>query len=133
MRFSASCKSQHESQKNLFFWQSISLALKERRQAVTLAFCSISIERSRKDSSREETVSHVKQRVSLVNMPSKSLWTRVASSRPEAEFELVVVVTVGGILEVKVVKELDMSSNCGVELRINFLSSSISSTILLSR
>ena len=53
--FSASCRSQQESQKNLFFWQSISLAENCRRQAVTLEFCSISMERSRKDSSREET------------------------------------------------------------------------------
>jgi hypothetical protein len=37
----------------------------------------MSIERSRKDSSREETVSHVKHRVSLVRTPSKSLWTIV--------------------------------------------------------
>ena len=37
----------------------------------------MSIERSRKDSSREETVSHVKHRVSLVRTPSKSLCTIV--------------------------------------------------------
>ena len=37
----------------------------------------MSIERSRKDSSREETVSHVRHRVSLVRTPSKSLWTIV--------------------------------------------------------
>jgi hypothetical protein len=44
---------------------------------VTEEFCSMSIERSRKDSSREETVSHVKHRVSLVRTPSKSLCTIV--------------------------------------------------------
>lgn len=94
----------------------------------------MSIERSRNDSSREETVSHVKQRVSLVRIPSKSLWTRVASWGEAPEFELVVVVTtVGGFLDVRVVIELDKSSMGGVELRINFLSSSISSTILLRR
>ena len=37
----------------------------------------MSIERSRKDSSREETVSQVKHRVSLVRTPSKSLCTIV--------------------------------------------------------
>jgi len=37
----------------------------------------MSIERSRKDSSREETVSHVRHRVSLVRTPSKSLCTIV--------------------------------------------------------
>lgn len=55
MRFSASWSPQHESQKNLFRWQSISLALNCRRHAVTDEFCSMSIERSRKDSSREDT------------------------------------------------------------------------------
>lgn len=44
---------------------------------MTEEFCSMSIERSRKDSSREETVSHVKHRVSLVRTPSKSLCTIV--------------------------------------------------------
>lgn len=34
-------------------------------------FCSISIDRSRNDSSLEETFSQVKHRVSLVNVPSK--------------------------------------------------------------
>lgn len=37
----------------------------------------MSMDRSRKDSSREETVSHVRHRVSLVRVPSKSLCTRV--------------------------------------------------------
>ena len=37
----------------------------------------MSIERSRKDSSREETVSHVRHRVSLVRTPSNSLCTIV--------------------------------------------------------
>ena len=54
-RFSASCSPQQLSQKNLFRWQSISLALNWRRHAVTDEFCSMSIERSRKDSSRAET------------------------------------------------------------------------------
>ena len=75
--FSASWRSQQESQKNLFFWHSISLALNCLRHAVTDEFCSMSIERSMNDSSREETVSHVKQRVSLVKTPSKSLCTMV--------------------------------------------------------
>ena len=38
----------------------------------------MSIERSRNDSSREDTVSHVRQRVSLVRTPSNSLCTIVA-------------------------------------------------------
>src|SRR5216684_1538122 len=54
-RFSASCSPQQLSQKNLFRWHNISLALNWRKQAVTLEFCSISIERSRNDSSREDT------------------------------------------------------------------------------
>ena len=37
---------------------------------MTDEFCSISMERSRKLSSREETVSQVRQRVSLVSVPS---------------------------------------------------------------
>lgn len=35
------------------------------------------------------TVSHVRQRVSLVSTPSKSLWTRVASFCEWPELELV--------------------------------------------
>ena len=35
------------------------------------------MERSRKLSSREETVSQVRQRVSLVSVPSNSEWTKV--------------------------------------------------------
>ena len=54
-RFSASCRPQHESQKNLFFSHNISLALNCFKQAVTLEFCSMSIERSRNASSRDET------------------------------------------------------------------------------
>ena len=79
--FSASWRSQQESQKNLFFWQSISLALNWRRHAVTEEFCSMSIDRSKKDSSRDETVSQVRQRVSLVRMPSKSWCTSVFLAR----------------------------------------------------
>ena len=76
-RFSASCNPQQESQKNLFFAHSISLALNCLKHAVTDEFCSMSIERSMNDSSREETVSHVRQRVSLVKTPSNSLCTMV--------------------------------------------------------
>ena len=42
------------------------------------------------------TVSHVRQRVSLVNTPSKSLCTSVASRGCVPEFELPVT-TVGGV------------------------------------
>ena len=62
----------------MFFWQSISLALNWRRHAVTDEFCSMSIDKSRNDSSRADTVSHVRHRVSLVSTPSKSLCTIVA-------------------------------------------------------
>ena len=78
--FSASWRSQQESQKNLFFWQSISLALNWRRHAVTDEFCSMSIDKSKKDSSLAETVSHVRHRVSLVRTPSNRRWTRVPTS-----------------------------------------------------
>lgn len=54
-RFSASCSPQQLSQKNLFRWHNISLALNCRKHAVTLEFCSMSMERSRNDSSREDT------------------------------------------------------------------------------
>ena len=54
-RFSASWSPQQLSQKNLFRWHNISLALNCRKHAVTLEFCSMSIERSRNDSSREDT------------------------------------------------------------------------------
>lgn len=37
----------------------------------------MSIERSMKDSSRDDTVSHVRHRVSLVSTPSNSRWTIV--------------------------------------------------------
>lgn len=90
--FSASCKPQHLSHENLFRWQSISLALNCRKHAVTDELGSISIERSRKASSREVTctssaesasypnilrrglltVSQDKQRVSFVKMPSNN-------------------------------------------------------------
>jgi hypothetical protein len=83
--FSASCRPQHESQKNLFFWHNISLAENCRRQDVTDVCCSISIDRSKKSSSRDDvyesafqllragkvfTVSQLKHRVSLVKTPS---------------------------------------------------------------
>ena len=54
-RFSASWRLQQLSQKNVFRWHNISLALNCRKHAVTLEFCSMSIERSRNDSSREDT------------------------------------------------------------------------------
>jgi hypothetical protein len=54
-RFSASCSPQQLSQKNLFRWHNISLALNCRKHAVRLEFCSMSMERSRNDSSREDT------------------------------------------------------------------------------
>lgn len=72
--FSASCKLQHRSQEYLFLWQSISLAENCLKQAVTLVFCSISIERSKNASSLDVMVSHVRHRVSLVNMPEKRSW-----------------------------------------------------------
>ena len=61
----------------MFFWQSISLALNWRRHAVTDEFCSMSIDRSMNDSSRDDTVSHVRHRVSLVSTPSNSRWMSV--------------------------------------------------------
>ena len=90
---------------------------------MTLEFCSISMDRSKKDSSREETyepidkpqgqsfnaqqhtVSQVKHRVSLVSTPSNSLCTRVASCGLVPEFEPVA--TVGGVFEDVVALELD--------------------------
>ena len=42
-----------------------------------MLFRSMSMERSRNDSSRDDTVSHVRHRVSLVSVPSNKLWTRV--------------------------------------------------------
>ncbi len=44
---------------------------------MTLEFCSMSIDKSRKDSSLDETVSQVRQRVSLVKTPSNKRCTRV--------------------------------------------------------
>ena len=41
------------------------------------------------------TVSQVKHRVSLVRIPSNSLWTSVASREWVPEFELAAVITVG--------------------------------------
>lgn len=56
-RFSASCSPQQLSQKNLFFALSISDALNWRKHAVREECCSMSTERSRKDSERAETCS----------------------------------------------------------------------------
>ena len=65
----------------MFRWHSISLALNCLRHAVTLEFCSMSIDRSRNASSRADTVSHVRHRVSLVSAPSNSSCTSVFCSR----------------------------------------------------
>lgn len=51
------------------------------------------MERSRNDSSREETVSQVRHLVSLVRTPSKSLWTRVAVTGPERGIDDIEAVT----------------------------------------
>lgn len=76
---------------------------------MTLEFCSISMDRSRKDSSRDDTVSHVRHRVSLVRTPSKSLCTSVASRGkcPEFEFEPELVVFV---FDATVISDADRSS-----------------------
>src|SRR5882724_4203568 len=84
-RFSASWRLPQASQKNLFLCASISGALNWRRHAVTLEFWTMSMERSRKDSSREDTVSQVRQRVSLVSVPSKRPCTKVAWGRDSDE------------------------------------------------
>ena len=55
----------------------VSIPEKLRRHAVIDAFSSISSERSRNASSRFVTVSHVRQRVSFVSVPSKILCTQV--------------------------------------------------------
>lgn len=73
----------------------------------------MSMERSRNDSSREETVSQVRHRVSLVNVPSNSLCTSVAASGAVPELELVVV---GAIFDASVAMELDKSSTDEVPL-----------------
>jgi len=92
----------------------------------------MSMERSRKDSSREDTVSQVRQRVSLVKTPSNKLCTSVASFCGVPEFEFVeVVMMVGVVFEASVATEPDKSSP--LTFCACFLSSSISSTILLSR
>jgi len=77
MHLFASCRLQHASQKNLFSARSASEDENLRMHALTDEFCSISSERSRKHSSRLVTVSHVRQRVSLVRMPSKMEWIHV--------------------------------------------------------
>lgn len=55
------------------------------------------------------TVSQVKHRVSLVNTPSNSLWTKVASCGDVPELELGVAVTMVG--EERVPTELDTLIN----------------------
>jgi len=72
------------SQWNLFRSHNISLALNCRKQADTELFCSISIERSKKTSSRLVTFSHVRHFVSLVKIPSKSSWTHLELFGDEA-------------------------------------------------
>ena len=59
-------------------WNNISEALNCRRQADTLLFCSISMERSRKTSSRVVMFSQVRHFVSDVNIPSNNSWTQRA-------------------------------------------------------
>lgn len=86
-RFSASISPPHASHQNLFPLHNISLALNCLKHAVTLAFCSMSSERSRKDSERAETVSHVRHRVSEVSVPSKRRCTRVGAGWVEDKGE----------------------------------------------
>jgi hypothetical protein len=63
----------------------------------------MSMERSRNDSSREDTVSQVRQRVSEVRVPSKSRCTRVPYCCEISECA----VRVGGLFEIKVGTEDD--------------------------
>lgn len=126
--FSASCRPQHASQKNLFLWQSISLALNCRKQAVTLEFCSISMDKSKKDSSREDTFSQVRHRVSLVKLPSNIWWTNVPPDKWDAELELPPIMLCEASEEE--LTDLDKSS---AEANRFFLSSCTSSTILFRR
>ena len=72
----------------------------------------MSIERSRNDSSREDTVSHVRQRVSLVSTPSKSLCTIVAWCAATCA----VVVDEGGCVE-SVAMDALTSQGAALELR----------------
>ena len=81
--FSASCSEQHLSQLYLFLLHNISEAENCFKQAVTLVFCSMSILKSKKASSREVTVSHVKQRVSEVKMPEKRPCTQDSDDAEE--------------------------------------------------
>ena len=112
--FSASCKLPHVSQKNLFLRESISLALNWRRHAVTDEFCSISMDKSRKDSSRDETVSQVKHRVSLVSVPSNKEWTKVLGGSFRCEPDELE----GGVMEGNELKDAETSENqCAVELK----------------
>lgn len=88
----------------------------------------MSMDRSRNDSSRDDTcqgvyinnnraihsrklltVSQVRHLVSLVKTPSNSLWTRVASwaDMPEFEFEFELGAAVGRVAEKSVPTELD--------------------------
>lgn len=47
-------RTERQSATNLFRWQSVSEAENCRKQAVIDVFCSMSIDKSRKDSSRED-------------------------------------------------------------------------------
>jgi len=97
----------------------------------------MSIERSRKDSSREETVSHVRHRVSLVRTPSKSLCTivddgeldpvKAGSDTRELETEERVQPLDG--IRRSISDDLNSLSGSGALLRL----SSVSSTIRFSR
>mmetsp|Transcript_26131 Transcript_26131/g.62161 ORF Transcript_26131/g.62161 Transcript_26131/m.62161 type:complete len:210 (+) Transcript_26131:437-1066(+) len=77
MHFSASWRQQQLSQKNLSSCPRVSVELKLRKQLVREEFCSMSRLRSRKSSSREVTVSHIMQRVSLTSFPWKISCTQV--------------------------------------------------------
>lgn len=97
----------------------------------------MSIERSRKDSSREETVSHVRHRVSLVRTPSKSLCTivddgeldPVEAGSDTRELETEERVQPQDSIRRSISDDLNSLSGSGALLRL----SSVSSTIRFSR
>lgn len=67
----------------------------------------MSIERSKKDSSREDTVSHVRHRVSLVSVPSKSRCTSVLLKFRDCELKTEVALGGGTVLEASDVTDVD--------------------------
>lgn len=67
----------------------------------------MSMDKSKKDSSLEETVSHVRHRVSLVKTPSNKRWTRVEGKEGEAATE------VGGVLEMGLEGSVAMERDTG--------------------